>query len=228
MTDPPPRTVGDLRAAAGTRTSPAIETAVGILLGAAPDTSRAAVGVLLTADRLGTGLALPALLLAARRGTDASGAIAALADGAPVPDSWSDYERRTAEEEADEDLRLSPPAPGAPLVVCRGPEAPVAAAAAVAGGGGGGLSTDAAVGHLAEGLALRRAFVDAAWIAALASAAGWPLPDHAVGAVAEELRTVLAGPAHAALPVTAGDGVDGTVPRSAAALAVPRRPRAAR
>lgn len=86
-------------------TVPLIEQAVGVLLGAEPGLARDAVAVLLEHDLLGDGLALHALVLASRKGTDPVSAIGLIAERGLTAGDSSDYERRAARAEAQEEAQ---------------------------------------------------------------------------------------------------------------------------
>lgn len=120
-------------------TTAAVERGVARLLGADADLARAAVDALQAQQVLGHGVLLVALSGASRWGTDVPGALARLAQGAPAPASWSDYELRVAAEEAREEAAaaladLGPGELGETAV--QGEDAPAAAVAALRAGAG--------------------------------------------------------------------------------------------
>jgi hypothetical protein len=215
-----PTTVRALLLGVRGATSPGVERGIGVLLGADPHTVGAAVTALLTAGRLGDGLATPALVHAARRGTDVVGAIALIADGAPLPDGWSGYELRSARAEAADDLRSAlPTSAGTSVLIPTGPDAPTVLASAVRRAEVGAVHLGATAAHALDALTLRRALVDAAWAVRLAELAGVEVRPRP-GAPAD-LAAVLDGPGDAPLPPGADAGLDEVHPRTAAHLGIP-------
>ncbi len=178
--------------AARSATSPAVERAIGLLLGAPVVVASAAVDRLLTEGRLGEGLATPALLLASRRGVEPAAAVARIVDGAPLPEDWSDYELRSAHAEAAQDVQGVLRAPSAAGdVVAMGSDAPLEVVGAVLEGRGARVLTGVAAAVVEDGLALPRALVDHAFCAELAGAAGWAVARREAGPAAAELEAAL-------------------------------------
>lgn len=216
-----PSTVGALRRQAQGATSPAVERAVGRLLGASAVTAEAAVAALRDAERLGDGLAVCALVLAARRGIDAAAAVAELAAGRPLPGGWSDFELRVAREEGEEELgaALRTATHGPDAVIAVGRDAPSDVVQAIrTGRPGGPVVLGAAAAHRQDGLALLRAVVDHGWLRRLAAAAGRPT---GARAGAEALQALIeGGPEGASLPPGADHGADEVCRRAAAYLSL--------
>lgn len=117
-------------------TSAGVQVGVAVLLGAPRDVAEAAVAAVTDAGILDVGIALPALVLAARRGCDAAGALAQIAAGRAAPADWSDFELRSAVEEAADEATAARRRfrRGAGHVDAIGPEACRIAAEAVLGG----------------------------------------------------------------------------------------------
>lgn len=91
----------------GERGGAEVETAIARLLGAKPDVAAAAVEALRARDLLGHGVLFLSVLASARWGADAAEALRRFAEGQEPPTSWSDYEGRTAAEEAQEEALLA-------------------------------------------------------------------------------------------------------------------------
>lgn len=153
-------------------TSPAVERAVALLLGADEAVAHAAVDALVVEGRLGEGIALHALLLAAREGTDAAGALGQVASGAALPTQWSAYEHRTATEEAGDEIAVPAVTAGeGPVVVAGGADAPTTVLLALRDGAGTVcLDRQAAVSR--AGLAPEQARCDLTFTMRLSARAG--------------------------------------------------------
>lgn len=82
-----------------------VERDIARLLGAPDDIAAAAVAAIDAHGALEHGVLFLAVLASARWGTDASGALRLMAEGKEPPGNWSDYEQRTALEEAQEEAQ---------------------------------------------------------------------------------------------------------------------------
>ena len=82
-----------------------VERDIARLLGAPDDVAEAAVGAIAAHGSLEHGVLFLAVLASARWGTDACGALRKMAEGQEPPGNWSDYEQRTALEEAREEAQ---------------------------------------------------------------------------------------------------------------------------
>lgn len=82
-----------------------VERDLAEVLGAPSDRSAAVVDALARAGVLQHGVVVVAAVLAARTGVEVADAVRALAAGQAPPADMSDYELRTAAEEAEADLR---------------------------------------------------------------------------------------------------------------------------
>lgn len=80
-----------------------VQQAVAEALGASPEVAAGAVAALDRHGALEHGVLFLAVLASARWGTDAAEALRRIAEGAEPPASWSDYEARTARDEAQEE-----------------------------------------------------------------------------------------------------------------------------
>lgn len=80
-----------------------VEVAIARLLGASPEVAAAAVETVRGHGLLAHGVLYLAVLASARWGADAVEALTRFAGGQEPPSSWSDYEERTALEEAQEE-----------------------------------------------------------------------------------------------------------------------------
>lgn len=80
-----------------------IQQAVAEALGAPADVAAGAVAALDRHGVLGHGVLFLAVLASARWGTDAVEALRRIAEGGEPPASWSEYEGRTARDEAREE-----------------------------------------------------------------------------------------------------------------------------
>lgn len=93
---------------------PLVERDLAVVLGASREGAAVVVEALAAGGVLGHGVVVIAAVRAARTGVELTAAVAALAAGDPPPTDMSDYELRTAAEEAAADLddlwRKGPPA----------------------------------------------------------------------------------------------------------------------
>jgi hypothetical protein len=157
-------------------TTDAVERGVGVLLGADARSAAAAVAALRAADVLADGLAVHGLVIASRTGTDLPGAIAAIAAGDRLGGAWSDYERRAAWEEAEEELAAALRQPhGDRELRLDGVDAPQQAAAAVRSGTAAALVLSPSLAAAQHGLDELQAVVEHRWAARLGRVWGCPV-----------------------------------------------------
>lgn len=83
---------------------PLVEHDLAVVLGVPPDRAPAVITALAAEGLLQHGIVVVAAVHAARSGIELADAARALASGTPLPQGVSDYELRTAAEEADADL----------------------------------------------------------------------------------------------------------------------------
>lgn len=83
---------------------PLVEHDLAVVLGVPPDRAPAVIAALAEAGLLQHGIVVVAAVLAARTGVELTDAARALGSGSPLPQGVSEYELRTAAEEAEADL----------------------------------------------------------------------------------------------------------------------------